>query len=127
MFTRVKKTIIVLLRRYPKLNRTILGICANEGRHQKSLYLSLEKNGDYVIDIGANIGNITLLLSNIVGKRGRVFSYEAVKSTYEKLLHDIKINSFYNKIAVFNLAVGNDSQEILITVSGDDYEQHLLV
>lgn len=123
MFPRVKKIINWFLCRCPKLYRAIISIYPNEGRNQRSVYLRFVKKGDHVIDIGANIGNITLLLSNIVGKKGKVFSYEAVKPTYEKLLQNITTNAFYNNIAAFNLAVGNESKEVLIMVPGDDYGQ----
>lgn len=46
-----------------------------------------------VIDIGANIGEITLVSAKIVGNNGRVISFEPVNSIAEKLEEHVKINN----------------------------------
>jgi len=50
------------------------------------------KEGMNVLDIGANIGYYSLIFSKLVGAKGRVFSVEPTKSTYEKLLRNIQLN-----------------------------------
>jgi len=44
---------------------------------------------DYVIDIGANIGTYTKILSKWVGYSGRVYSIEPIPSTYRYLIYNI--------------------------------------
>lgn len=51
------------------------------------------KEGDCVIDIGANIGCHTLLFSNLVGSSGRVHSFEPL----EELFFQLKFNCVINK------------------------------
>lgn len=90
---------------------------------QKEIYLKYVKRGNHVIDVGANCGHICLLLSNIVGKTGKVYAYEAVKPTFEKLQANIKDYRLYNNITLFNYAVNDSCESITITVPGDDYGQ----
>jgi FkbM family methyltransferase len=67
--------------------KIILGSLAGEGggvsvyldlveKEQTEAFLKTLKAGQVCFDIGANVGYYTLLSSRIVGKRGRVFSFE---------------------------------------------------
>jgi len=51
------------------------------------------KQGDCVVDIGANIGCHTLLFSNLVGNSGSVHSFEPL----EELFFQLKYNCLFNK------------------------------
>lgn len=64
------------------------------------------KNGDVVIDIGANIGSLTLLSAMKVGHSGKVFAFEPHPKIYHYLKKNILINDF-NHITTYNLALGN--------------------
>jgi len=62
----------------------------------------IEKNlkpGDVCIDVGANIGLYSLTMSKIVGKDGKVFSFEPSSKTFGILQQNIKINSIKNIVA----------------------------
>lgn len=63
------------------------------------------KKGDVVIDVGANIGFLTLISSVTVGQTSKVYSIEAHPKTYKALCGNIKLNGFKN-IKTFNLAIG---------------------
>lgn len=52
--------------------------------------------GDIFIDIGANIGYFSVLAARLVGPTGRVFAFEPVPPTVERLRHNIKINGVNN-------------------------------
>ncbi len=43
------------------------------------------KPGDWVLDVGANVGHYSSKLSELVGRNGRVFSFEPVPQTFEIL------------------------------------------
>ncbi len=45
--------------------------------------------GDWVIDVGANIGHYTLRLSSIVGATGRVLAFEPISATFELLASNV--------------------------------------
>ncbi len=51
--------------------------------------------GDIVLDIGANIGALTLPLAQIVGKKGKVIAFEPTKYAYTKLLDNLSLNPNY--------------------------------
>lgn len=49
----------------------------------------LLRPGDTVVDVGANAGYFTLLAANLVGPTGRVFAFEPVPPTIEKLERNV--------------------------------------
>jgi len=72
-------------------------------------YNILEKyisKGDWVIDIGANIGHYTLKFSNLVGATGRVLAVEPVPETFEILTSNVLLFPFKN-VSLFNVAASN--------------------
>jgi FkbM family methyltransferase len=64
------------------------------------------KESDLVLDIGGNIGYMSLLFANIVGKKGKVFCFEPNPELIPVLHENVLINDFKN-IEVINAAVGN--------------------
>lgn len=64
------------------------------------------KKGDTFIDIGANIGLMTLHAAKITGKSGKVLSFEPLSSTYNILNKNIILNNFQN-IKAINIAIGS--------------------
>jgi FkbM family methyltransferase len=58
------------------------------------------KKGDVVLDIGANIGFYTKILSELVGEQGKVYAFEPDKTNYGHLLQNaghLKNVVFHNK------------------------------
>ena len=52
--------------------------------------------GDTFIDVGANIGYITAVGASLVGKKGRVYSFEPVPEYFSKLRDLAGLNKEYN-------------------------------
>lgn len=65
------------------------------------------KSGYNVIDLGANIGYITLLLSDLVGKTGRVLAIEPEPENYEILKYNLEINKIKN-VKSLNFAISEN-------------------
>jgi FkbM family methyltransferase len=63
------------------------------------------KVGDVVIDVGANVGFLTLLSSTIVGRCGRVYAFEPHPRVYRYLEGNVVLNRAEN-VRMFNVAVG---------------------
>jgi FkbM family methyltransferase len=61
--------------------------------------------GQMAIDVGANVGMHTLVMSRLVGASGEVISYEPSKTIFKRLERNIKINSARN-VTPLNMAVG---------------------
>lgn len=69
---------------------------------------SLIHSGDVCVDVGSNNGYYTLLFSYLVGKNGKVITFEPSDSAYERLLRNIELNKLSNtvpyKCALSNIA-----------------------
>ena len=48
------------------------------------------------IDLGANIGQHTLMAASIVGREGRVISFEPQQKVRDFLLDNVRLNNFEN-------------------------------
>lgn len=70
-------------------------------------------NGDFAIDIGANIGRYSLKLSNLVGKDGHVMAVEPLKIAFNHLEYFINKLNITN-ITPLNLAVSLNSSFVNI-------------
>ena len=57
------------------------------------------KEGDIVIDVGANIGYYTLIFAQLVGASGKVFAFEPEPKNFEILKKNIEVNNYQNIIA----------------------------
>ena len=50
-----------------------------------SLYKSILREGDVVLDVGANIGDQTLPIAKLIGPTGKVFAFEPTEYAFNKL------------------------------------------
>ncbi len=74
--------------------------------------------GDCVIDVGANMGFVTAMLASLVGKDGKIYSFEPSAITYQKLLKTIAANDL-SMVEAVNSGLGEaDSTHELYRVSG---------
>ncbi|WP_339750348.1 FkbM family methyltransferase [uncultured Marinobacter sp.] len=83
------------------------------------------KEGDRVIDIGANVGHYTLKLSSLVGKKGRVIAFEPVPETFEMLSSNVG-HAGKDNVTLINAAVSNDVTEAKFSVPNENlYQSHM--
>lgn len=76
------------------------------------------KEGDVVLDIGANIGYYVLIESQMVGKTGKVYAVEPVTSTFELMQKNIQLNDLTN-VSASNFAFGEKNGESEIYVCNE--------
>lgn len=79
----------------------------------------LLKDGDTVLDIGANIGYVSLLMSRLIGKSGSVFAFEPNPAILPVLESNIHLAKCAN-ITCFAKAV-SDTDEMLFIHYPDGY------
>ena len=83
-------------------------------RKEIALINKMVKPGMTVLDIGANIGFYTLLLSELVGNKGKVYAFEPEKNNFKNLK---KLCSKKKNIVLNNVAVGEISGDIDLYIS----------
>jgi FkbM family methyltransferase len=96
-------------------NFTIYGF-----EQHKDLILLIKKyvkKGDRVLDIGANVGKVSLLLARQVGETGKVFSFEPEENNFNLLKKNMEINNFKNIIPL-RYAVTDKTEKTLLKISG---------
>jgi FkbM family methyltransferase len=76
---------------------------------------SLISSEDWVIDIGANIGDYTMIFSNLVGPKGRVIALEPVPKTFELLAANAQLFPFQN-VTLINMAASDISSIVCISI-----------
>lgn len=67
------------------------------------------KPGDTVLDIGANIGDLTLPMSRFVGDKGRVYAVESHSDTYHVLCANLALNGIQN-VKPLNCFIADSAQ-----------------
>lgn len=77
------------------------------------------KNGMTIIDVGANVGYHSLILSKFTGEKGRVFSFEPESKNIKILDGNIKLNNFKN-IKIITKAASNFNGTIKLFLSNSD-------
>jgi FkbM family methyltransferase len=86
---------------------------------ETSLFQSLIKKGNIVVDIGAHIGYYSLLASNLVGKTGKVFAFEPDPGNIRLLRQNITSNKLTN-VRVIGKAATNTNKWFKFYISGDN-------
>ena len=96
-------------------NFTIYGF-----EQHKDLIMLIQKyvrKGDTVLDIGANVGKVSLILSRQVGDTGKVYSFEPESNNFELLKKNIEVNNFRN-ITPLKYAVTDKNEKSFLRISG---------
>lgn len=87
--------------------------------------------GDWVLDIGANVGNYVIQFSKMVGKKGRVIAVEPVPETFELLAANVVALLSDKNVTLLNIAASDTSTAKGIRIPKFDtgwknyYEAHL--
>jgi FkbM family methyltransferase len=81
---------------------------------------ALVEPGDFVIDLGANFGWYTNVLSSAVGPSGKVYSIEPIPDTYQVLRGVTQKLSLAN-VLPFNYAMSSDNGTAVMRVPHHEY------
>lgn len=91
----------------------------------EDLILAYLREGDIVVDVGANVGTLTLTAAYAVGTTGSVFSIEAHPRIFSQLTRNVAINGFDN-VHLFNLAAGSESGRVAFSDMRSDDVNHVV-
>lgn len=81
--------------------------------------------GDTVFDVGANAGALSLLMSRLVGLKGRVVSFEASRRIVDKTQHNLTLNGCSN-VELYNRAIYHTSGQTAVIYHGSHLNDSLL-
>jgi FkbM family methyltransferase len=81
------------------------------------------KQGDAVVDLGANIGYYTLLLAKLVGPQGRVHAFEPDPDNFAILEKNVASNGYRN-VKLVRQAVSGTTGDIKLYRAEDDPGDH---
>jgi FkbM family methyltransferase len=98
------------------LERIYVGKCLDlYGQYSEgevALIRALLREGDTVIDVGANIGALTLPMSQIVGDKGRIFAIESDPETFNVLCANLALNEIRNTKPVNAFVTDGDQSAV---------------
>jgi FkbM family methyltransferase len=77
----------------------------------------MTRPGDYVVEIGANLGYHTLIMADCVGSSGKVQTFEANPRLCEHLARSIEFNGYAKRVSLTHAAVSDHSGMINFMVS----------
>jgi len=78
------------------------------------------KPGDYALDIGANIGDYSLVLARLVGDTGRVWAIEPIPDTF-RLLSTVIRKLRLTNVELVNCALSDQNGSAVMEVPMHDY------
>lgn len=87
---------------------------------EQNLVKTLVKPGMIAFDVGANLGDYSILLSQLVGESGKVYTFEPTSSIFEQLENRLNSQGL-NNINIFKKAVFSEDKEIEFHEFPDDY------
>ena len=96
--------------------------------HEKAttkLFKQVVKEGNMLVDLGANIGYFTLLAAKIVGPEGKVFAFEPEPQNYNYLKKNIALNN-YDNVKVIQRAVSDKNGKTELYICDYDTGHHTI-
>jgi FkbM family methyltransferase len=89
------------------------------------LFKNAVKQGNTVVDVGANIGYYTLLAAKLTGNMGHVYSFEPDPTNFRVMLNNVALNGYHN-VMPFQKAVSNKIATVKLYLSKTDVGAHTL-
>ena len=89
------------------------------------MFKNVVKEGDVVLDLGANVGYYSLLAARLIGEKGKVYAFEPEPVNYSLLLKNIELNGYDNVVAV-QKAVSNVAGKVRLFLDKKDTGAHTI-
>ncbi len=113
------------LRLYPSNATMNLWVTRGTRVHGLELFRDYCRRGDVVVDVGANIGEVSIVMSQEAGPRGRVFAFEPSPRIFGYLRGNLALNGCTN-VTAYNLALGTAAGTVLMSDDRRDDMNHLV-
>jgi FkbM family methyltransferase len=79
------------------------------------------KEGDVVVDAGANCGYFTCAFARLAGPTGHVHSFEPLQIIYQQLCANVFVNAFHT-VSAHNVALSDTNGTAYINKGGEDFD-----
>ncbi len=76
--------------------------------NETMLLLHFMEETDVFVDVGANVGIYSVLMSGIKGSRS--IAFEPIETTYKHLLENVVINGITDKVFAYNIGIGSEKK-----------------
>jgi FkbM family methyltransferase len=87
---------------------------------QLEFFCGSVKSGDFVVDVGANVGQYAVLIGSIVGNTGQVIAFEPERGARELLEQNVELNRLGTRVKVEPFAVcDTDGERTFYSREGD--------
>lgn len=116
----MKHTTSALFRRLVKSRSPETASFLEVERAERLYYLNYLKEGMTVFDVGAGIGELTLMFSRFVGPAGQVHAFEPSSKSFKGLIATHSAAALRNT-QLRQLALTNHERTIVLHCYGDDY------
>jgi len=95
-------------------------------QHDISVFEKHIKSGDTVIDVGANIGSLTLVAAKLTGPQGKVICFEPSPRFSDIIKNNINLNNFSEFVSVQAVALGKEPHTVYLNEQvADDTTNHI--
>ena len=98
----------------------ILNMGGNPEQEEFDFLFSCINPGDTVLDIGANVGAVSLAINKEVPAVGNIFAFEPLLPTFKRLKHNLSLNDNPQKIRAFNIGLSNEAGDFDFYLPGTD-------
>jgi FkbM family methyltransferase len=106
----------------PQFYKSLL-MATGRGSLEKRLFLGLIRRGNVVFDVGANVGNFTILFADLVGTSGSVHAFEPIPPTFSLLCERARRENHHENILTNPVACSDGTGVIEIKVPDGDFGQ----
>jgi FkbM family methyltransferase len=81
---------------------------------------TLLPKGGVLMDVGANMGYVSILASQIIGKEGHIFAIEPSSRDFSRLKDNVRINRLDDVISCYNFAVSEKNGRAKLLIAGEE-------
>lgn len=81
---------------------------------------NLINKGDVVLDIGANFGHTSLVMSRIVGNTGKVIALEPSSRDFNRLVDNISLNGLGEIIIPYKIAISDTENTVKLRIAPEE-------
>ncbi|MBE9015416.1 FkbM family methyltransferase [Chroococcidiopsidales cyanobacterium LEGE 13417] len=85
---------------------------------------TIVREGDFAIDVGANLGWYTITLANLVGKDGFILAFEPNPRNHHLLLENIRLNQVENQVRTYQSALLDSKSTVSFELSESNFGDH---